>query len=85
MSKPDRAAMLDRAHEALSVRRQCVLLGLARSGVYRARPAANDDGEAGLIGGSTSCSRRTRSWARGGWRRCCGTRAVSSTASGFSG
>ena len=49
MSRPDRAGMLDRAHEALSVRRQCVLLGLARSGVYRARAAANDDGEAGLM------------------------------------
>jgi hypothetical protein len=31
MSKPDRATMPDRAHEALSVRRQCVLLGLARA------------------------------------------------------
>ena len=49
MSRPDRAGMLDRAHEALSVRRQCVLLGLVRSGVYRARAAANDDGEAGLM------------------------------------
>jgi putative transposase len=47
MSKPDREAMLDRAYEVLSVRRQCVLLGLARSGVYRPRPAT-DDGEAGL-------------------------------------
>ena len=48
MSKPDREAMLDRAHEVLSVRRQCVLLKLARSGVYRPRPA-NDDGELGLM------------------------------------
>jgi putative transposase len=43
MSKPDRAAMLDRRHSDLSVRRQCVLLGLARSGVYRPSKAANDD------------------------------------------
>ena len=35
MSKPDREAMLDRDHPELSIRRQCVLLGLARSGVYR--------------------------------------------------
>lgn len=49
MSKPDRAAMLDRVHPDVSVRRQCVLLGLARSGVYRVRAAANDDGEAGLM------------------------------------
>jgi putative transposase len=43
MSKPDRAAMLDRDHVQLSLRRQCVLLGLARSGVYRPSKAANDD------------------------------------------
>jgi putative transposase len=27
--------MLDRADKALSIRRQCMLLGIARSGVYR--------------------------------------------------
>jgi putative transposase len=43
MSKPDREAMLDRGHPKLSIRRQCALLGLARSGVYRPRKAANDD------------------------------------------
>jgi putative transposase len=43
MSKPDREAMLDRGHPKLSIRRQCALLGLARSGVYRPREAANDD------------------------------------------
>ena len=37
MSAPDRRAMLDRADKALSVRRQCALLGVARSGVYRGR------------------------------------------------
>ncbi len=42
MSKPDREAMLDRAHPRLSVRRQCALLGLARSGVYRPAPAENE-------------------------------------------
>jgi putative transposase len=35
--------MLDRADGALSVRRQCALLGLARSGVYRAAKPANDN------------------------------------------
>ncbi len=39
MSVPDRRARLDRKHGRLSIRRQCQLLGLARSGVYR-RPAA---------------------------------------------
>ena len=35
MSAPDRRQKLDRAHSVLSIRRQCVLLSLARSGVYR--------------------------------------------------
>jgi len=43
MSAPDRRAMLDRADRALSVRRQCALLGVARSGVYRPRKPANDN------------------------------------------
>src|SRR6476469_9405565 len=32
MSTPDRRGMLDRADKALSIRRQCMLLGIARSG-----------------------------------------------------
>ncbi len=43
MSKADRQAMLDRSHPDLSIRRQCALLGLARSGVYRPKAPANDD------------------------------------------
>ena len=43
MSAPDRRAMLDRADKTLSVRRQCALLSVARSGVYRARKPANDN------------------------------------------
>src|SRR5262252_6677501 len=43
MSVPDRRARLDRAHGVLSVRRQCRLLGLARSGVYRTPAPASDD------------------------------------------
>jgi hypothetical protein len=39
----DRDAVLDRSHSELSIRRQCVVLGLARSGVYRPRPAAEED------------------------------------------
>ncbi len=39
MSAPDRRAMLDRDPWQLSVRRQCALLGIARSGVYRPRKA----------------------------------------------
>jgi putative transposase len=43
MSAPDRRAMLDRADKALSLRRQCALLGVARSGVYRLVKPANDN------------------------------------------
>ena len=43
MSAPDRRAKLDRAHGGLSIRRQCAMLGLARSGVYRKPRAANDN------------------------------------------
>jgi putative transposase len=43
MSAPDRRAKLDRDHPRLSVRRQCAMLGIARSGVYRLPSAANDD------------------------------------------
>lgn len=43
MSTPDRRGMLDRADQALSIRRQCMLLGIARSGVYRPPQPANDN------------------------------------------
>ena len=43
MSVPDRRGLLDRGHGRLSVRRQCALLGVARSGVYRPPRAANDN------------------------------------------
>jgi hypothetical protein len=42
MSTPDRRAMLDRNHLELSVRRQCALLSLARSGVYRPVPTEDE-------------------------------------------
>jgi putative transposase len=43
MSAPDRRALIDRGHGALSLRRQCTLLGVARSGVYRPPHPANDN------------------------------------------
>jgi putative transposase len=44
MSAPDRRALVDRDQRKPSIRRQCVLLGVARSGVYRrARPANDND------------------------------------------
>jgi putative transposase len=48
MSAPDRRALIDRDHGELSIRRQCGLLGLARSGVYRPPRAANEN-ELGLM------------------------------------
>ena len=47
MSAPDRRAKLDRDHGELSIRRQCEMLGVARSGVYRKpRPVSDNDLEA---------------------------------------
>ena len=43
MSAPDRRQLVDRKGGVLSIRRQCELLGIARSGVYRSLPAANDN------------------------------------------
>jgi putative transposase len=44
MSAPDRRARLERGHSDLSIRRQCKLLSVARSNVYRLpRPADDDD------------------------------------------
>jgi putative transposase len=48
MSRPERVAMIDRGRAALSVRRQCALLGLARSGIYR-RPATPDPEQLALM------------------------------------
>ncbi|MHC2295300.1 hypothetical protein [Bradyrhizobium barranii] len=42
MSTPDRRGMLDRADQALSIRRQCMLLGIARSGVELWRNLGDD-------------------------------------------
>jgi putative transposase len=43
MSAPDRRALVDRSTDRPSVRRQCALLGVARSGVYRPPRPANDN------------------------------------------
>ena len=40
MSAPDRRAMVERPGQGVSVRRQCELLNVARSGVYRPKPMA---------------------------------------------
>ena len=43
MSASNRRAKLDRDHPDLSVRRQCAMLGVARSSVYRKPAPANDN------------------------------------------
>jgi putative transposase len=43
MRAPDRRAMVERPGKDLSVRRQCTLLNLARSGVYRPKPVVGAD------------------------------------------
>ena len=43
MSIPERRAMVERPGGNLSVRRQCALLNLARSGVYRPGPVTDAD------------------------------------------
>jgi putative transposase len=48
MTRAERVAMIDRGRADLSVRRQCALLGLARSGVYR-EPAAPNPEELALM------------------------------------
>jgi transposase-like protein len=57
MSTPDRRAMLEHDHPTLSIRGQCRLLGIARSGVYRPRPA-NDDADLALMRRRLACVRR---------------------------
>jgi len=49
MSAPDRRALVDRDHGGLSIRRQCELMGVARSGVYRPPPAASYDDDLALM------------------------------------
>src|SRR5882762_10093905 len=48
MNRAERVAMIDRGRTDLSVRRQCRLLGLARSGIYR-QAAAPDPEELALM------------------------------------
>jgi putative transposase len=43
MSAPDRRGLIDRGARSPSVRRQCALLGVARSGICRAPRPANDN------------------------------------------
>ena len=48
MSAPDRRELVDRNDGKVSIRRQCKLLGVARSGVYRA-PTPSNDNDLGLM------------------------------------
>ena len=63
MSAPERRAMVERTSADLSVRRQCELLNVARSGVYRPRPEPCAD-DLALMRGSTNSIWSSRSTAR---------------------
>jgi putative transposase len=43
MSAPDRRRLVERTNGVVSIRRQCELLGIARSGLYRSLAVANDN------------------------------------------
>ena len=64
MNRAERVAVVDRSRTDLSVRRQCTLLGLARSGVYH-QPAALDPEELALMRWPTSSIWRRRSTVHG--------------------
>ena len=49
MSVPDRKARLDKSHSDLSVRSQCQLLSLTRSGTYRKPKAANRNADLAVM------------------------------------
>jgi len=73
MSKPDREAMLDRDCIDLSMRRQCTLLRLARSGVYR-RKAAPDPDDLAVMKRIDELYWRCRFMARARWLKRCARR-----------
>ena len=58
MSAPDRRAMVDRDKDDLSVRRQCKLLDLPRSGVYRPKSATPADDLALMRPAESKCFQR---------------------------
>ena len=64
MSAPDRRAMVERSGKDLSVRRQCALVGVARSGIYRPKPVAEAD-DLAVMRHMTNCISNFRSTARG--------------------
>ena len=81
MSAPERRAMVERPGEDLSVRRQCALLNLARSGVYRPGPVDRRRRSGLDAPDRRTASEAGRSTARGGWRSNSTRQAAASTAS----
>ena len=76
--------MVDRGHTDLSVRRQCALLGLARSGVYR-QPAARDPEELARMRCIDEQCLAAPFYGSQRMTAGCAWRAVRSTASGCKG
>ena len=65
MSAPDRRAMVERSGKDLSVRRQCALVGVARSGIYRPKRVAGAVNMAVMRRIRRTASRTSVSQARG--------------------
>jgi putative transposase len=61
-----RYSLVDRNHRELSIRQQCELLGIARSGVDRAALAANEDDDLELM---WRIDELFTTWPFLGWRR----------------
>ena len=73
MSRAARRNLVDR-DGALSIRRQCVLMGISRSSVYYA-PRGESAENLALMRRMDALSSSTRSTAVGRWRATCGARA----------
>jgi putative transposase len=84
MSVPERRAMVERPGETLSVRRQCELLNLARSGVYRPGPVTGAD-DLALMRRIDELHLKWRFTARGEWCSNSTRPAMASTASACKG
>jgi putative transposase len=84
MSAPERRAMVERPGENLSVRRQCALLNLARSGVYRPGAVAGAD-DLALMRRIDELHLKCRFTARGEWCSNSTRQAATSTASACKG
>jgi hypothetical protein len=84
MRTPDRRQLVRPGHGLLSIRRQCELLGIARSGIYWP-PAPANDNDLALMRRIDELFTAWPFSAGGGWRRCCRGKSTPSIASALAG